>query len=212
MRLYLSSFRMGSHPERLVELAGGGGRVAIIANAMDAEPQRARDAGVARERAALAALGFDPTEVDLRLVDPDGARAALAPFDVVWLRGGNVFVLRHALAVSGADRALVELLAEDAVVGAGYSAGPCVLGPSLRGFESVDPVDELRRAHRAEPTWDGLGVIDRVVVPHVQTPEHPASPALDALAARHRNDGIDHVPLRDGQVLVVDGGREELLG
>lgn len=48
MRLYLSSFRMGNRPDQLVALAGGGGKVAVIANAKDAESVELRRAGVQR--------------------------------------------------------------------------------------------------------------------------------------------------------------------
>ena len=42
MRLYLSSFRMGDHPEHIAALVGGDGRnVVVIANAMDAAPEDA---------------------------------------------------------------------------------------------------------------------------------------------------------------------------
>jgi dipeptidase E len=67
VRLYLSSFRMGDHPEHLAALVGEGGRSAVvIANAMDDAPPDARRAGVELELAALAGLGFDAVELDLR--------------------------------------------------------------------------------------------------------------------------------------------------
>jgi dipeptidase E len=53
-------------------------------------------------------------------------------------RYADVFMLRYALDRSGADAVFRELLAADALVYAGYSAGPCVLSPSLRGLELVD--------------------------------------------------------------------------
>lgn len=36
-----------------------------------------------------------------------------------------------------------ELLTADTLVYAGYSAGPCVLSPSLRGLELVDDADAV---------------------------------------------------------------------
>ena len=48
MRLYLSSFRMGNRTDQLLKLAGGAGHVAVIANAMDAEPADIRRTGVRR--------------------------------------------------------------------------------------------------------------------------------------------------------------------
>ena len=46
VRLYLSSFRMGDHPEHLLALIGAGSRRAVvIANAMDDAPPDVRRAG-----------------------------------------------------------------------------------------------------------------------------------------------------------------------
>ncbi len=66
VRLYLSSFRLGDHRHRLVELAGGGRRVALVGNALDAETDDVRQAGLAREVNELTSLGFTVTEADLR--------------------------------------------------------------------------------------------------------------------------------------------------
>jgi dipeptidase E len=207
MRLYLSSFRMGDHPERLVELVERDLPAAVIANSLDEQEAQTRSEGVQPELDALSALGLEVRELDLRDYFEDPARIAgdLRECGLVWLRGGNVFVLRYALAASGADTALVELLREDALVYGGYSAGPCALGPTLRGFELVDEPVGVRRAYGAEPVWDGLGVLDYVIVPHVDSPGHPETERCKALAARYRAEGVPHRTLRDGQALVVDG-------
>jgi dipeptidase E len=207
MRLYLSSFRIGDHPEELVRLAGAGARVAVIANAVDGMPAAERPGAVLPEIVALSALGFHPEEVDLRehVGKGDLLRRELDAYDVLWLRGGNIFVLRHALRLSGADDLIVDGLGRDAFVYAGYSAGPCVLAPSLRGLERCDDPTEVTRLYGAEPVWDGLGVLDHAVVPHVRSPEHHESAVLDIVAERYRTDGVPHVALRDGQALVVDG-------
>lgn len=110
-------------------------RAAVIANAMDAAPSEIRTDGVKRELSALTALGLVAKELDLR--DHVGTHGAVARelrrYDIVWLRGGNVFMLRYALARSDTDTELTRLLDKDAIVYSGYSAGPCVLAPTLRG-------------------------------------------------------------------------------
>ncbi len=119
-----------------------------------------------REVTELASLGFLVTEIDLR--DDLAAAKRLPEADVIWVRRGNVFVLRRALADSGADAIVVDLLERDAIVYAGYSAGVCVLASDLRGPERVDDVTAVH-----DPTYDGLGVLDRPVVPHVDSPRPP---------------------------------------
>jgi dipeptidase E len=215
VRLYLSSFRLGTEPARLVELTGEAARVAVVANAIDTEPPETRRAKVAGEARALTELGLRPVEVDLRdYVGADDGRIVrdLARFDALWVRGGNAFVLRHALAASGADAAVVDLVTADRIVYAGYSAGPCVLGPSLQGLETVDDVDAVRRTYGVAPTWSGLGVLDVRVVPHTASPTHPESAGLDRLAARYARDGVPHLRLRDGEALVVDGDTRQIVG
>ena len=206
MRLYLSSYQMGDHPEQLACLVGEGGRRAVmIANAIDDIPVKIRRLFAERELAALGELGFDAAELDLRdyFGEPERLRRDLAGVALAWLRGGNVFMLRYALRRSGGDSVFRDLLASDALVYGGYSAGPCVLSPSLRGLEAVDDAEAVGRVYGAEPVWDGLGVLAEAFVPHVQSPGHPQS--ADLIAERYRAAGVPHRTLRDGQVLLING-------
>ncbi|MGI5212490.1 Type 1 glutamine amidotransferase-like domain-containing protein [Plantactinospora sp. CA-290183] len=202
MRLYLSSFRTGAHPERLLELADGG-RTALIPHALDGLPADVRAAGLARDLDDLSALGLDVTVVDLRR---PGAPRSLADHDIVWVRGGNVFVLRRVLADTGADTVLVDLVRRDAVVYGGYSAGACVLAPDLAALALIDDPGAV-----PDPVTAGLALLDRPLVPHVRTPDHPESAACDALSAAYTAAGQPHWALRDGEVLLVHGERTELL-
>lgn len=208
MRLYLSSFRMGDHPEHLAALVGEDGRrAAIIANAMDDAPPEVRRAGVELELAALADLGFDAAELDLRgyFDQEQRLRHDLAGVGLAWLRGGNAFLLRYALYRSGADVVFRELLAADALIYAGYSAGPCVLSPSLRGLELVDDADAVTRIYGTQPLWDGLALLREAFVPHFQSPGHPETAAIELVVARYRAEGIAYRTLHDGQALLVNG-------
>lgn len=211
MRLYLSSFRLGSCPQRLVHLTRGGTRAIVIANATDVYPAEARSEAVARELDALTDLGFRAEELDLRdYFDGRSPHDDLRRADVVWVRGGDVFTLRYSLARSGADRVLTQLIQDDMVAYGGYSAGVCVLASTLRGLEDVDDLSMLRGLYDADPIWDGLGLLDYSMVPHVESPDHPESEACERLATRYQNAGTPHRTLRDGDVLVIDGDQEHL--
>ena len=208
MRLYLSSFGVGDHPEYLLALLGAGSRRAVvIANAIDDAPPPERRAGVERERAALAGLGLDAAELDLRgyAGEPQRLRRDLAGTGLAWLRGGNVFVLRAALARSGADAVLAGLLAADALVYAGYSAGACVLSPSLRGLELVDDPAAVSRVYGCGPAWEGLALLPEAFVPHYRSPGHPETAAIEQVTARYHAEGTPYRTLHDGQALLING-------
>ncbi|NYE68776.1 Type 1 glutamine amidotransferase-like domain-containing protein [Microlunatus parietis] len=214
MRLYLSSFRIGDHPEILIKLAGDHRRTAMIANAIDHLPAEVRTARVEEELGRLREVGLEPYELDLRRFSgrPGSLREALDGVGIVWLRGGNVFVLRHRLAESGFDQLLLEVLGADRYVVGGYSAGVCVLGTTLAGLEACDPLADLEQvAPGAEPVIDGLGILDGTVVPHLDSPEHPESAVLTSVADELRGAGRTLIELRDGDVLLITDDNRALL-
>jgi len=207
MKLYLSSFRLGDHPERLMALLPPAGRVAVICNSLDAEDPAVRREKVQAEITWLNELGLRPAELDLRDVTGEDLRARLTSYDGVWVRGGNVFVLRAAMALSGADKILPDLIRDELLVYAGYSAGPCVLAPSLRGLELCDEAEAVD----GEIIWDGLGLLDHAIVPHLDSPGHPETELLEKVAELYERTGVPHLKLRDGQALVINGPHRELL-
>ena len=158
---------------------------------------------------ALSELGFRPEHFDLRdYFTRDDVRAALIAYDLVWLRGGNVFMLRYTLARSHADEAIVDLLGTDSVCYGGYSAGPCVLGGPLTGFAEVDDPSVVTTAYGEKPPASGLGVLGWTFVPHVDSPGHPETEACARVAARYGDAGLPLRTFRDGEVLVIDGDAE----
>lgn len=203
MRLYLSSHGLGNHTEELLKLCGAGRRAAVLAHAVDLLPASEREALVRHELAELREAGFEPYELDLHR---QGDLERLQDADLLWVMGGNVFLLRAVLARTGADVAITALLAEDCLVYGGWSAGACVLAPSLEGLETVDDVAVVDH-----PVLTGLGLLDRPVVPHLVSPGQPDSGPCDRLAVTYASRGQRIWPLRDGDVLVVQGTDERLL-
>ncbi len=160
----------------------------------------------------LRKLGFTAEEVDLRdYVDrPDALRAALEDVGLVWVRGGNTFVLRAQFARSGADVVLPELLARDAFTYSGYSAGACVVTPSLHGLETLDDPGEVAPTCGIDPIWDGLGLVDRAIVPHWNSAIEP-NDDIEDVVERYRSARVAHWALTDDEVVVVNGAVVEVL-
>lgn len=211
MRLFLASYRFGAHRDRFLSLTDGPGRIAVIANAADSWPAAARASAVTSEFTLLRSAGFLPVEVDLRELEPSTCGEVLEAFPAVWVRGGNTFVLRRRMASSGADEALVRLLERDALAYGGYSAGACVMGPTLRGVEYADPPEEVRPTTGEDVLWDGLGVIEEILVPHWESDALDPDGAAGAMAAACRAAGRTVRTLTDDQVYITDGDITEVV-
>ncbi len=180
MRLYLSSYRLGNKPEEMLPLLGDNKRTAIIANAQDSKPADSRSERVQQEVESLTALGLQPEELDLRdyFGKATELNVVLKDFGYIWVRGGNVFLLRKAYKQSGFDNLIVRLLREDKIAYGGFSAGVCILAPSLLGIELVDPKDEIAEGYEKDVIWDGLGILNYAVAPHYRS-DHPESEDIE---------------------------------
>ena len=205
MRLYLSSFDIGEKPDELVKLAPGG-HVGIIMNALDNRPD-ARRTWQDDQTRKLQGLGFSVEAFDLRdhFENLDGLERQLRQFDAVWVNGGNAFLLRRAMQLSGFDTALRAALAHDQLVYAGFSAAAVVLPKSLRGLELVDDPNDVPDGYPKDVPWDGLDILPFAVVVHADS-DHPESDGSQKEAAFYRENGIPFRSLRDGQALVMSNG------
>lgn len=207
MRLYLSSFGLGDHPEELLNLLRGGKRVAVVLNAKDGSSLESRTRSLHEEMAALTALGLEPKELDLR--NYVGHLDVLAirlerDFDLLWVRGGNVFVLRRIMRMCELDEILSVLLDNDQIVYGGFSAAACVLAPSLRGYEIVDDPNILPDEYdEGEPIWNGLDILPYAIAPHYRS-DHPESDAIGRLVEHFSAVGVPYRTMSDGQAIVID--------
>lgn len=216
MRLYLSSYRFGSASDWLIALVPAGARVAVVSNALDLVPDESRRSyarNVHDPLADLAEMGFAPFDLDLRrwFGDAAGLERELADVGLVWAVGGNAFLLRRAMAQSGLDAIVRRRLAEDSLAYGGWSAGACVAGPTLRGVDLMDAPDEVADGYDRAPIYEGLGLVDFVIVPHFAS-DHPEADAATVAAAWLANQGLAHRTLRDGEAIVRVGDEVEVVG
>ncbi len=202
LRVYLSSFRVGDASARLLEMVGAG-PLALIPNAMDHVPEPARAESNDRAIADLTRLGIRVEEVDLRgyFGDPARLAAELSNFDGVWVRGGNTFVLRRAMRLSGFDRVIPGLIRAGFFYG-GYSAGICVLAPDLHGIARVDE-PELDPHGYGEVIWEGLVLLPYLILPHFRS-DHYESEAMEEEFEHCQRHGIPFRTLSDGEVIIIE--------
>ena len=209
MRLYLSSYRLGNHANNLLDIVGKGRRVGIISNALDNLPVESRieyQNNIYDMCSVFREMGFKPTELDLRQYfdKKDALKEELKNYDLIWVTGGNCFLLRRAMKYSGFDQIITDMLHEDTVVYGGFSAGVCVLGPTLKGIELCDEAANVSEGYNSEIIWDGLGLIPFSIAPHYRS-NHPEAPMIENVVSYFKDHGMAHYALRDGDVLVCNG-------
>lgn len=207
MKLYLSSFKLGQEKNRILELAGSNLRTAYISNALDfADGSDWQVKFTQDDIDLLKELGLEVENFDLRKYF-DGSldlEKALDKFGVIWVSGGNVFVLRQAMHLSGFDKVLKKLWQKKAnLLYGGYSAGVCVLTDSLKGLDLVDSVEHKVYGQEQKIIWEGLGLLDYAIVPHYNS-EHPESSEVGKVAQMYEQTGVKHHKLRDGETIIVE--------
>jgi len=213
MRLYLSSYEFGYHPDRFFELIDDKRvKIAIIANSADLFPEQGIEERVALDIEFFAKNGYDSERLDLReyFGDEDELEEKMQEFGVVWVRGANVFVLIRAFECSGFGNIIKKRLQEDSVVYGGYSAGACVMGNTLHGLELCDDAHTVPSGYEEEVIWDGLGILPYVIVPHYDS-DHPESGYIDEVVGYLYENDIPHKKLRDGEAVFIDGTKEEIV-
>ncbi len=215
MRLFLTSFRLGNHPQSLVNMVNGNRKALVIANGCDLFTEDLRQPRVDREIKALAHLGFTPEELDLRqYFDSSSSKpdigTVLASCGLIWVRGGNAFVLRRAMRQSGFEKCLPDLLQRDALVYGGYSGGIAVLGPTLRGIERVSDPNAIPAGYDPAVIWEGLGILTYSLASHYRS-EHSSSPGIEKVVQYWRDERLPFKTLRDGETMVVSGDQETFL-
>ncbi len=206
MKFYLSSYRIGNKPEKLQEFFSPNRNVGFISNALDSwldAPAR-KQKHINDDIASLTELGLTVELIDLR--DYFGKQSLLEKklkeLGGLWISGGNVFVLRQAMKLSGLDQILINCK-DDGFVYGGYSAAGCVLSAHLEPYKIADDPNDRPYPGLQETIWEGLDLIDFVFLPHFDS-DHPESQDIqkEVLYCTERN--LPFKTLRDGDVLIID--------
>lgn len=204
MKYYLSSYEIGNETEKLKTLVPKG-KIGYIPNARDftgADPER-RARRNENDMGSLRKLGLEVEMLNLQdyFGKRDELKKKLEELGAIFISGGNVFVLRQAMKLSSIDEILKEIKGTNFLY-AGYSAAGCVLAPSLKGMDIVDPLDTPYEEQK-EIIWDGLGFVDFRFMPHWDS-NHPESADIDKEIAYCKENNITYKAIRDGEVIVIE--------
>jgi dipeptidase E len=190
--LLLASRGLGALPAFLGD-GGAGLRVAWVLTAANAiDPTYAL-----HNRGYLEQLGLLVVTLKLEGAARKEVESTLEQVDVVFVEGGNVFVLLHQARRSGFAE-LLPCALDRGCAYVGVSAGANLIGPDVwpASHAGRDQVPELESTR-------GLGLVDFIVVPHHDDPARKQVHA-DRLAEFGREHHL--VFLDDDQAIEVDGG------
>ena len=204
MKLYLSSYKLGKDVELLKEWVNNNKKILVIPNALDvfADGERKTN-GILDKCKDLQDLGFETEILDLReyFNKENELRAYLENYNSFYVLGGNVFVLRQAMRLSGFDNYLQDISQSENYLYSGFSAGICVLAKDLHGIHLAD-APEKDPYNYGSIIWDGIGIIDYMPVPHFDTPEHPESYLMYDVVKYLQDHNLSYQTLHDGDVII----------
>lgn len=207
MKLYLSSYKIGDKKEELRNwVKEHDNKIALIANSRDMFPDGERKTnGIQSDVADLASLGFEVYLLDLR--NYFGKQEELAKvFERIhsfYVIGGNTFVLRKAMMLSGFDELLKQYANDDNYLYSGYSAGICLLSKDMHAVAIMDEPDVNPYDDNLPPIYEGIGFINEAIIPHFES-DHKETESASLAVDYCQNNKLPYITLHDGDVIVKD--------
>lgn len=150
---------------------------------------------VTADRRRLERLGYRVVDIDVTNMEEADILSGLGAVDALFVAGGNTFYLMQQIR----RRRLVDPLKQyiqNGGVYIGASAGAVICGPSLEPVASLD--DPAAAPDLA--TFDGLGVVNFVTLPHFGKPKY--IPRYEEIEVRFGAQ-FELVKLRDDQAIFV---------
>jgi len=207
MKFYLSSYKFGNEVEKLKALIQPGSRIGHINNAQDeieinSEMQIDNQTSEIQQ---LNLLGFIAEPLDLKKYfgETDELRKKLYQLNGVWVSGGNTFVLRQAMKLSGFDIVFNELKSKTDFLYSGYSAGICILCDSFKYIQNVDNPYYFPYQKNMTVIWEGLGVFSYGLLPHYNS-DHFESENIGKDIETCIDNKWLFKALRDGEVIIIE--------
>lgn len=211
MRLFLSSENLGKFPEEFLNLLGPNKKLALVENAKDDWNTKDRKAKVDEHLEQFEGQGFDVFELDLRdyFGKPEELKKILLKCGGIFIAGGNTFILARALRYSAADRLLYDMVRKNEIAYGGSSAGSIMATPSLKGTELGDSPQSTAEGYKDEVVWNGLDFVNFYIVPHYKSGWFGIE--AEAMLDYFKKHRMPYRALMDGQVIMIDGEKEEFL-
>ena len=216
MRLFLASQDFGNYVDKLHEMVGGNRRMLFVYNARDdayiGQEESRKEKVEGKHKARIEKAGFEFKELDLRKFfgKEKELEKFIQKFDpgVIYVNGGNNFVISRAFVQSGFGKILRQNLKEDRYVYMGDSAGAIIMSEDLRYYARGNE-DVVPEGYGSKVVWDGVGIISKYILPHIGNPGRgKINQERKELFAKNNKEVIE---LKDSDVYVINGNKEEVL-
>jgi len=207
MKFYLSSYKLGNETEKLKELIKEtNGKFGYIPNALDYTDADKVDTKqhCEKDMKDLGQYGVKVEILDLKnyFEKSNKLKKKLAGLGGLYISGGNTFVLRQAMKLSGLDKIIVENSLPNNFLYIAYSAGACLLSPGLKQYAITDNAMDFPYKQIKEQIWDGLNILDFIFEPHYHS-DHPETQSTDKEVQNCIENKILFKAYKDGEVLIV---------
>ncbi|MBT4445968.1 type 1 glutamine amidotransferase-like domain-containing protein [archaeon] len=209
MKFYLSSSKFSDQSHKLAGLMPATNKkIGYIPNALDYTGCNIpiREQKLIQKFKYLTELGLEPEMLDLRdyFGKETELKTKLQTLGGVFINGGNTFILRQAMRISGFDKILTELKEQNAdFLYAGYSAACCILAADMRGLQIVDDPNDHPYKEIQETIFEGLGFLDYMILPHFNS-NHPEAEDISKEVQYCKQNKIPYKTLNDGDVIIID--------
>ncbi len=208
MKYYLSSYKLGNETNILKELIDNTSKkFGYIPNALDftsSDPVR-KKLHTDKDMEDLKSLGAEVELLDLKnfFGKELDLSLKLEKLSGVYVSGGNSFILRQSMYLSGFDKIISEISKNKTdFVYIAYSAGVCVLTPSMKPYEITDDTIDMPYPEIKEQIWEGIGILNFTFEPHYKS-NHPESESIDKGIQYCIDNKILFKAYRDGEVLII---------
>ena len=203
MKLYLSSYKLGDKEGEIKKwIDVNGNKIALIPNSRDIyEDGERKMSGINKDSEQLKEIGFDVSIISLKdyFGKYDKLVEDLKDYKAFYVIGGNSFVLRKAMQLSGFDTFLKNIKNKEDYLYVGYSAGICVLAPNMDGLQLVD--EPVNPYNDDDVIYDGISLIDYLPLPHYKS-NHPETELIDKSVKYCNDKNIKYKTLSDGDVII----------
>ena len=205
MKLYLSSHKIGTRTEIMRDwIINHGNKILIVADAKDHYTDLERvESGTQYDINELQEIGFDVERLDLRSYfgKKDELEQIFCKVKSFYVTGGNTFVLRKAMKLSGFDELLLKYANDPDYFYSGYSAGICLLSKDMSGVAIMDEPEVDPYNSGIAPIYQGIGFIEEAIIPHFES-DHKETQAASNAVRFCIEKNVPYIAIKDGDVII----------